>query len=130
MTLRGFREANASLHIVNELLQELNQELEKRVAGRTQELATANSVLEREITERKRAEEEVRALNSGLEHLVAERTKQLRQSEAKFAKEFQASPAAISIATLPDGRWFEINEALAKMPGYSRKEFIVNASPE
>jgi PAS domain S-box-containing protein len=65
-----------------------------------------------------------------LERLVAERTEQLRQSEEKFAKTFRASPAAISIATLPDGRWIEINEALAKMTGYSSEELIGHTSSE
>jgi PAS domain S-box-containing protein len=65
-----------------------------------------------------------------LERLVSDRTEQLRQSEEKFSKAFQASPAAISIATLPDGRWIEINEALAKMIGYSSEELIGHTSVE
>jgi PAS domain S-box-containing protein len=65
-----------------------------------------------------------------LERLVAERTEQLRQSEEKFSKAFRASPAAISIATLPDGRWIEINEAVAKMTGYSTEELIGHTSNE
>jgi len=65
-----------------------------------------------------------------LQHLVTERTEQLRQSEEKFAKAFRASPAAISIATLPDGRWIEINEALAKMTGYRTEELIGQTSSE
>jgi len=65
-----------------------------------------------------------------LQRLVTERTEQLRQSEEKFAKAFRASPAAISIATLPDGRWIEINEALAKMTGYRTEELIGQTSSE
>ena len=65
-----------------------------------------------------------------LERLVAEQTEQLRQSEEKFAKAFRASPAAISIATLPDGRWIEINDALATMTGYRTEELIGHTSSE
>jgi PAS domain S-box-containing protein len=65
-----------------------------------------------------------------LERLVAERTERLRQSEEKFSKAFRASPAAISIATLADGRWIEINEALATMTGYSTEELIGRTSSE
>jgi PAS domain S-box-containing protein len=65
-----------------------------------------------------------------LERLVAERTERLRQSEEKFSKAFRASPAAISIATLADGRWIEINEALAKMTGYRTEELIGHTSSE
>lgn len=65
-----------------------------------------------------------------LEHLVAERTNQLRQSEEKFSKAFRSSPAAISIATLPDGRWIEVNDAFISMIGYRREEVIGHTSNE
>ena len=45
MTLRGFREANTALRFLNQTLQGLNQELERRVTERTVDLARANAVL-------------------------------------------------------------------------------------
>ena len=65
-----------------------------------------------------------------LERQLARREEQVRQSEDKFAKAFQASPAAISIASLPDGRWLEMNEALTRMTGYSRQEALGHTSAE
>jgi PAS domain S-box-containing protein len=65
-----------------------------------------------------------------LERLVFERTEQLRQSEEKFSKAFRASPAAISIAALPEGRWLEFNDALVKLTGYSREELVGHTSSE
>src|SRR5262249_278308 len=65
-----------------------------------------------------------------LERLVAELQEQLRESEEKFAKAFHASPAAISIATLPDGRWVEVNDALATLTGYRTEELIGRTSSE
>jgi len=65
-----------------------------------------------------------------LERQVAERTELLRQSEEKFAKAFRASPAAISIANLPDGRWIDVNDALATLTGYHAEELIGRTSSE
>lgn len=49
---------------------------------------------------------------------------ELRQSEEKFAKAFQASPDAVSISRLADGRLVEANETFCRLSGYSRKEII------
>lgn len=65
-----------------------------------------------------------------LERLVEERTAQFRQSEMKFASAFKASPAAISIASLPEGRWVEVNDALVAMIGYDREHVIGKTSAE
>jgi PAS domain S-box-containing protein len=58
-------------------LQLAKENLKRRVAERTSELAHANEQLQIELAERKRAEEEVRKLNEDLERRVAERTAQL-----------------------------------------------------
>jgi PAS domain S-box-containing protein len=60
----------------------------------------------RDITERKQAEEA------------------LRKSEEKFSKLFRASPAAIAIAALEDGRLEDVNEAFLQIFGYDREEVI------
>jgi len=58
------------------------------------------------ITERKRTEEE------------------LRESEQKFSNIFNLAPIGISISTLSDGIFVEINEAGERLSGYSRDEVI------
>src|SRR5258708_26464163 len=85
-------------------------------------LWTARS-LNRLEAARNQAVKDLSLLNKQLETRVQE-------SEAKFSTAFRASPAAISIATLPDGRWIEINEALAEMSGYSSDELIGHTSAE
>jgi PAS domain S-box-containing protein len=69
-------------------------------------------------------------LNNELEQRVIERTAQLKESEEKFSKAFLASPAAVSIASLPDDRYINVNEALAKLTGYSREELLGRTSAE
>lgn len=70
------------------------------------------------------------ASRADLERLVEERTAQFRQAEMKFASAFKASPAAISIASLPEGRWMEVNDAFVAMIGYDRGECIGRTSLE
>jgi PAS domain S-box-containing protein len=67
---------NAQLY---EAAQQLNADLERRVATRTAQLEAANVRLVNEIAERRQAEEQVHVLNSELEQRVAERTAQWEQ---------------------------------------------------
>lgn len=48
----------------------------------------------------------------------------LRASEEKFATAFALSPLALSLTSIPEGRYLEVNEALLRMAGYSREEVI------
>jgi PAS domain S-box-containing protein len=59
-----------------------------------------------DITERRRAEEG------------------LRISEERFAKTFRASPDAILLTTVPDGRIVEVNEGMVRISGYTVEEML------
>ncbi len=59
-----------------------------------------------DITERKRAEEALRA------------------SEERFAIAFNASPDPMSISTLSEGRYIDVNESFLRITGYSRQDII------
>jgi two-component system, NtrC family, sensor kinase len=59
-----------------------------------------------DITERKKAEEA------------------LRESEEKFSKAFLASPGAIAISSIKDGRFIDVNEVFSEITGYTRAEAI------
>jgi len=48
----------------------------------------------------------------------------MRRSEARFASIFRASPAAISLSTIPDGRLIEVNDRYCELLGYRREELI------
>jgi PAS domain S-box-containing protein len=63
-------------------------------------------VVARDITERKRVEQA------------------LRESEERFSKAFQSSPAGMTISRLEDGRVLDVNEAFVRISGFSRDELI------
>ena len=48
----------------------------------------------------------------------------LQGSETKLSRLFMLSPAAISISTIPDGKFVEVNESFLRLLGYSRDEVI------
>jgi PAS domain S-box-containing protein len=61
-----------------------------------------------------------------MERLQTEEALQL--SEEKFSKAFRSSPNAITISTLKDGRYIEVNESCLQMLGYCREEMIGQSS--
>ena len=54
----------------------------------------------------------------------------LRFSEEKFAKAFRASPDAITITTVDEGRYIEVNDGFLRLSGYAREEVIGRTSLE
>ena len=64
----------------------------------------------RDITERKLAEEA------------------LQISEQRFATAFNANPQPMSLTTLIEGRYIDVNDSFSQMSGYTREEVIGNTS--
>ena len=48
----------------------------------------------------------------------------LRESEAKYLTVFRTCPGSLSISSLEDGRYLEVNDAYERLFGYSRHEVI------
>lgn len=95
-----------------EALQKAHKELEIKVLERTRELNEINSALRIEIGEREK---------------IAEA---LRISEEKFSRAFRSSPVLMTITTLPEGRYIDVNDTFLKVTGYSRHEVIDKTANE
>jgi PAS domain S-box-containing protein len=54
----------------------------------------------------------------------------LRQAEERFEKAFRASPAAMSITTLKEARFLDVNEAFTRLTGWRREEVVGRTSFE
>ncbi len=61
---------------------------------------------------------------------LAETRRALAASEEKLSRAFQASPDAITITTMAEGRFLEVNDGFEKVAGYSREEAIGKTSGE
>ncbi len=85
----------------------------------------------RDISDRKRTEASLLALQKELEDRVSRRTaalaaseSSLRESQELFAKSFNSSPALMSIAALPSGAFIEVNAAFLRALDRTREEII------
>ncbi|MGR3176106.1 MAG: PAS domain-containing protein [Candidatus Scalindua sp.] len=97
-----------------------------------------------DITERKKAEEDIKTINESLEKLVFERTKELEENNVKLIKEInehkkteeesrrskllleafvENTPSVIFIKDLK-GRFIRINRAFEDLFGINRKDFL------
>ncbi|HET6861803.1 MAG TPA: PAS domain S-box protein [Pyrinomonadaceae bacterium] len=54
----------------------------------------------------------------------------VQESKERFAKAFNANPQPMSLTTLNDGRYIDVNESFLEMSGYTREEVIGNTSLE
>ncbi len=87
-------------------------EFYSHLAQMVAELSYRNIRLAKALVERNRAEEA------------------LRESEEKFAKSFSATPSILTISTIAEGRYIEVNDAFLRVTGLLREEVIGRTSVE
>lgn len=83
-----------------------------------------------DITQRKQAEQVLADYHQTLEQQITQRTAALRASEEKFASAFRASPVAMGILSLPDGRYIDVNDNFCRTMGYPREQVIGRSCAE
>jgi PAS domain S-box-containing protein len=81
-------------------------------------------------TETKKALAALERSNETLEVRVAERTKDLAESEARFKAIAETSPLGIGVVSAPDGKFLYVNAAYEKKYGYSKGELLGKTTPD
>lgn len=100
---------------------QLDQYVEVEGLGELEVLAESFNQMQEKLRESFSALEKT---NEELEHRVIERTAALILSEAKFSKAFRSSPNPISLTTLIEGRYIEVNDSFLSFFGCTREQVI------
>jgi len=93
---------------------------------KSRELAMANRALLLEVTERRRAEEQLRELNESLDRRVTERSEALRESEQRFRTMADQTPVMMWV-TSPSGLVEFVNKEYCSFFGVSHEEAMHNS---
>ncbi|MEN8210946.1 MAG: PAS domain S-box protein [Thermodesulfobacteriota bacterium] len=96
--------------LLNQNLKKTSDELELHVEKRTSELTKSNEQLQKESINLKQAKEV------------------LKRSEEKFAKAFHHGPLLMTISSIEDGTYQEVNDNFIHVTGYSKEESIGTSS--
>lgn len=118
-SIESFRDISLRKRMEDELKGH-REMLEELVKSRTKELVMANEQLKAEIAGREVVEKELHENLHFLQLLIEE----LRLSREQFSRVFRASPCAMSVHALADGRIIDVNDTFLRCLGYRRDEVV------
>jgi PAS domain S-box-containing protein len=127
--IRSPEDANRLL----DMLPLLRQQQEKyRFSGEWTHLGRSGERIEVEVASRDLTFRDRRATLVAVTDITEQTRfqKALLQSEERFEKAFQASPAAISISAMADGRYIDVNARFEEVTGRSRGEVVGKSAIE
>jgi len=105
----------------------------RRLGRMTTELYEQTVALEHEVEEREMAQETLQAQAILLEEEIAERRQveeTVRFSEEKFSKSFDNAPIIMTISTVENGCFLDVNKKFIEIFGFSRQEAVGKTSLE
>jgi PAS domain S-box-containing protein len=83
-----------------------------------------STVILQDVTERKKAEEELKRHRTRLEELVKERTKALSENEERYRLLFKNAPAGIFEVDLEESKLIRVNDVMCRYTGYHENELL------
>ena len=81
-------------------------------------------MVSRDISDRKKAEEELKRHRTRLEEIVLERTTALRESEERYRLLFKYAPAGIFEVDLKNSKLIRVNDVMCRYTGYEESELL------
>jgi two-component system, cell cycle sensor histidine kinase and response regulator CckA len=123
MTLRDIRPPE-DIELLNQVVSQLRPELS--YAGHWRHLKKDGTIIDVEIISHELFFNGSRARLTQAKDVTEQKKAEasLRQSEERFSQIFHASPVAISITTIKEGRFVDVNEEYLKLFGSTREEVL------
>jgi len=112
-------------------VQKKRRQAEEELKKKNDELIISNIDLAFQIKEKEKREDELVILNTVLNHQISKRNQSdhfLKESIEKYSTVFQSSPYSISITTVEDGKFIEVNEVFSTVFGFTREKATANSA--
>ena len=110
--------------LLSAFLLSITVHLAQAAGHRARKLAWTNQRMNQSITNRRRTQQQLVALNQTLEGHVAARTAELSKAEASYRDLYDNAPDMMAVVQMGSGELLECNETLADTLGYSKERLV------